>query len=60
MSKDILKEANDFCEEFNRLYEAEKDPVEKMILLGVLTQRLNAWTLEQRLRIIQRKSKETA
>lgn len=60
MSRDILKEANDFCEEFNRLYEAETDPEEKMILLGVLTQRLNAWTLEQRLRIIQRKSKETA
>lgn len=58
--KDILKEANDFCEEFNRLYEAETDPEEKMILLKVLSERLNAWTLEQRLRIIQRKSKETA
>lgn len=58
--KDILQEANDFCEEFNRLYEAEQDPAEKIILLQVLTQRLNAWTLEQRLRIIQRKSKETA
>lgn len=59
MSRDIVKEANDFCEEFNRLYEAEKDPVEKIILLQVLSERLNAWTLEQRLRTIQRKSKET-
>lgn len=57
--RDLLKEANDFCEEFNRLYEAEKDPVEKIILLQVLSERLNAWTLEQRLRTIQRKSKET-
>jgi hypothetical protein len=60
MSKDLVKEANDFCEEFNRLYQAETDPVEKIILLQILTERMNAWSVEQQLRIIQRKSKETA
>ena len=57
MSK-LVDEANAFCEEFHRLYEAETDPVEKIILLRVLTERFNAWTLEQRLNLIQKKSKE--
>lgn len=60
MSKDLVKEANDFCGEFNRLYQAEQDPAEKIILLQILTERMNAWSVEQQLRIIQRKSKETA
>ena len=58
--KDLVKEANDFCKEFHRLYENEENTGEKIILLQVLTERMNAWSIEQQLRIIQQRSKGTS
>ncbi len=55
---DLLKQANDFCSEFLKVFEAEQDPVERVILLRVLQERVDSWTIQQRLNLIQKTSKE--
>lgn len=47
-----------FCEEILTEFEKTNDPEEKLILLGVLTNKLNEWSLAMRLDAIQRGSRE--
>lgn len=53
-----IGEAVAFTEELLGKLDRETDPAERCILLNVLAERLNQWTLEARLQIIQRNSKE--
>lgn len=52
-----VAEAVAFTEELLDKLDRETDPAERCILLNVLAERLNQWTLEARLQIIQRNSK---
>lgn len=47
-----------FCEEVLAEFEKTNDPEEKLILLGVLTNKLNEWSLAMKLDAIQRESRE--
>lgn len=52
------KQAADFCRQILEEIDRTEDRDEKIILLNVLSERVNQWTLAMRLQIIQRKSKE--
>lgn len=51
------KEAVDFCSQFRIEFDKAQSEDEKIILLQVLAERLNTWTLQMKLEQIQKKSK---
>lgn len=54
-----VEQAARLCEEVLAELEKTTDPEERWILLGVITDNLNKWTLEMKLQAIQRKSRES-